>query len=52
MVAGARSLRDGEIPGGPGRVNNIVFMGMGEPMANYKAIMATIRTLTAAAPPA
>ncbi len=50
VVAGARSLRDGEIPGGPGRVNNIVFMGMGEPMANYKAIMATIRTLTAAAP--
>ena len=50
VVAGARSLRDGEIPGGPGRVNNIVFMGMGEPMANYKAIMATIRTLTASAP--
>ena len=50
VMAGARSLRDGEIPGGPGRVNNIVFMGMGEPMANYKAIMATIRTLTAPAP--
>ena len=32
------------------RVNNIVFMGMGEPMANYKAIMATIRTLTAPGP--
>ena len=50
VVAGARSLRDGEVPGGPGRINNIVFMGMGEPMANFKAIMATIATLTAPAP--
>ena len=50
VLAGARALQDGEIPGGPGRVNNIVFMGMGEPMANYKAIMATIRTLTAPGP--
>ncbi len=50
VVAGARSLRDGEIPGGPGRVNNIVFMGMGEPLANFKAVTATIDTLTAPAP--
>lgn len=29
----------------PGRVNNIVFMGMGEPMANYQAVMEAVRTL-------
>ena len=50
VLAGARTLADGQIPGGPGRINNIVFMGMGEPMANYKAIMATISTLTAPGP--
>src|SRR5215210_1303580 len=33
VVAGARMLRDGEIAGGPGRVSNVVFMGMGEPLA-------------------
>ena len=35
VVAGARALARGEIPGGPGRVSNVVFMGMGEPLANY-----------------
>src|SRR5918992_1381474 len=29
-VAGARVLARGEIPGGPARVSNVVFMGMGE----------------------
>ncbi|MEY4008833.1 MAG: hypothetical protein RL232_360, partial [Actinomycetota bacterium] len=28
------------------RVSNIVFMGMGEPMANYKAVMQSIRNIT------
>ncbi len=46
VVAGARSLARGEVPGGPGRVSNVVFMGMGEPMANYKAVMGAIRRLT------
>ncbi len=46
VVAGARSLASGEVPGGPGRVSNVVFMGMGEPLANYKAVMGTIRRLT------
>src|SRR5680860_1529089 len=36
VVAGARSMTRGEVAGGPGRVSNVVFMGMGEPMANYK----------------
>ncbi|MET4223275.1 23S rRNA (adenine(2503)-C(2))-methyltransferase RlmN [Oerskovia enterophila] len=46
----AKSLADGDIPGGPARLNNLVFMGMGEPMANYKAVMGTIRQLVAPAP--
>src|SRR6476620_2467318 len=46
VVAGARSLARGEVPGGPGRVNNVVFMGMGEPMANYKAVIGAVRRLT------
>lgn len=50
VMDAARKLRDGAVPGGPGRVNNIVFMGMGEPMANYKAVMTTVRTITAPAP--
>ena len=50
VVDAARKLRDGAVPGGPGRVNNIVFMGMGEPMANYKAVMAAVRTITAPTP--
>ena len=50
VVAGARSLDRGEVPGGPGRVNNVVFMGMGEPMANYKAVMGAVRRLTDPSP--
>lgn len=50
VVDGARALANDEVPGGPGRVSNVVFMGMGEPMANYKAMMGTVRRLTAPAP--
>ena len=43
VMVGARALHRGEIPGGdiaPGadRVSNVVFMGMGEPLANYNAV--------------
>ncbi|BAM04168.1 23S rRNA (adenine(2503)-C(2))-methyltransferase RlmN [Phycisphaera mikurensis] len=31
-----------------GRLTNVVFMGMGEPMANLKAVVPALRTLTAA----
>jgi 23S rRNA (adenine2503-C2)-methyltransferase len=31
-------------------VNNVVFMGMGEPLANYRAVLAAIRAITAPAP--
>lgn len=50
VIDAARRLRDAELPGGPGRVNNIVFMGMGEPMANYKAVLRAVRLITNPAP--
>ena len=50
VVAGARSLARGEVPGGTGRVSNVVFMGMGEPLANYKAVIGAVRRLTDQAP--
>jgi len=50
VLAGARSLARGDVEGGIGRVNNLVFMGMGEPMANYKNVIEAIRRLTQPAP--
>ncbi len=50
VLAGARSLQRGEVPGGPGRVSNVVFMGMGEPLANYRAVVDAVRRLTDPAP--
>jgi 23S rRNA (adenine2503-C2)-methyltransferase len=50
VVAGARWLRRGEVAGGPGRVSNVVFMGMGEPLANYPAVLGAVRRLTDPAP--
>lgn len=41
VVYAARSLRDGEL-----RVSNVVFMGMGEALANYRAAVGAIRRLT------
>jgi 23S rRNA (adenine2503-C2)-methyltransferase len=50
VVDGARVLARGEVPGGPGRVSNVVFMGMGEPLANYNAVIGAVRRLTDPAP--
>ncbi|GGR73058.1 23S rRNA (adenine2503-C2)-methyltransferase [Nocardioides luteus] len=50
VVVAARQMASGEVPGGPGRLSNVVFMGMGEPMANYKALMGAVRRLTSPAP--
>jgi len=50
VVASARMLRRGEVPGGPGRVSNVVFMGMGEPLANYRAVTGAVRRLTDPSP--
>ncbi|MDR7329592.1 23S rRNA (adenine(2503)-C(2))-methyltransferase RlmN [Corynebacterium guangdongense] len=33
-----------------GRLSNVVFMGMGEPMANYKRMISTVRQITSPAP--
>lgn len=46
----ARALADGELPGGPARLSNVVFMGMGEPLANYPAVLASIRRMVAPTP--
>lgn len=48
MVAN-QQLEEGLIPG-HNRVSNIVFMGMGEPMANYKAVMGAIHAMTTPKP--
>jgi 23S rRNA (adenine2503-C2)-methyltransferase len=64
VVAGARWLRNGEL-GGAGnadgaveavdaaealRVSNVVFMGMGEPLANYRAVLGAVRRITDPSP--
>jgi len=46
VVSSARDLARGDVAGGPGRISNIVFMGMGEPMANYKRVLQTVRRMT------
>ncbi len=46
VVAGARALARGEVAGGRGRVSNVVFMGMGEPLANYTRVLAAVRRIT------
>ncbi|WIM69997.1 23S rRNA (adenine(2503)-C(2))-methyltransferase RlmN [Corynebacterium suedekumii] len=33
-----------------GRLSNIVFMGMGEPLANYKRVVSAVRQITSPAP--
>ncbi|MGF0116346.1 23S rRNA (adenine(2503)-C(2))-methyltransferase RlmN [Promicromonospora sp. Marseille-Q5078] len=48
--AANRSLAAGEIPGGPTRLNNLVFMGMGEPLANPRAVIETVKALVAPQP--
>ena len=50
VMDGARKLDRGLIPGGRGRVGNVVFMGMGEPLANYKAVIEAVRQLVAPTP--
>src|SRR6476659_1860435 len=50
VMDGERKLRRGRIPGGSGRVGNVVFMGMGEPLANYKAVLGAVRQLITPTP--
>lgn len=50
VMDGARKLRRGQIPGGAGWVGNVVFMGMGEPLANYRAVVGAVRQLVTPTP--
>ncbi|HST66450.1 MAG TPA: 23S rRNA (adenine(2503)-C(2))-methyltransferase RlmN [Mycobacteriales bacterium] len=45
VVAGARHEK-----AAGGRVSNVVFMGMGEPLANYNRVLGAVRRLTDPAP--
>jgi len=47
--AAAAAARDGAL-GGPRRLSNVVFMGMGEPLANYKRVVDALRRITEPAP--
>ena len=46
----AGSAARGELGGGPGRLSNVVFMGMGEPLANYARVVSAVRRLIEPAP--
>ena len=50
VVYGAAAMANGIVPGGAGRMSNVVFMCMGEPMANYKAVIGAVRRMVAPAP--
>ena len=49
-VAAARVAAAGELPGGPVRLSNVVFMGMGEPLANYRRVAGALHRLVDPAP--
>ena len=49
-VAAAATAAAGELPGGPVRLSNVVFMGMGEPLANYNRVVAALHRLVDPAP--
>jgi 23S rRNA (adenine2503-C2)-methyltransferase len=49
----AAAMRDGELSGpdgSPRRLSNVVFMGMGEPLANYKRVLAAVHRIADPAP--
>ncbi|WP_345215931.1 23S rRNA (adenine(2503)-C(2))-methyltransferase RlmN [Georgenia halophila] len=56
VVAANRALARGELGGKdadettPERVSNIVFMGMGEPLANYRRVVDAVRTMVTPQP--
>jgi 23S rRNA (adenine2503-C2)-methyltransferase len=57
IVRANQAIAQGELggkrtsdPTQPERVSNIVFMGMGEPLANYNRVMSAIRTMVAPQP--
>jgi len=55
IVRANKAIANGELGGpvrgeGGERVTNIVFMGMGEPLANYKRVVDAVRIMTAPQP--
>jgi len=52
VVSGARAVARGDLTSTATarRVSNVVFMGMGEPLANYSAVVTAVRRLTQPAP--
>ena len=50
VVAAAAITAGGALRRGPDRLSNVVFMGMGEPLANYNRVVAALRRLIEPAP--
>jgi 23S rRNA (adenine2503-C2)-methyltransferase len=55
VVAAARDAASGVLGGGPSRLRsqrlgNVVFMGMGEPLANYAAVLGAVRRIVDPSP--
>lgn len=46
VVDAARTAASGQLAGTPTRLSNVVFMGMGEPMANYQRVVDAVRRIT------
>ncbi|MFZ9841051.1 MAG: 23S rRNA (adenine(2503)-C(2))-methyltransferase RlmN [Candidatus Nanopelagicales bacterium] len=46
----AADMAYGRIAGGVGRLSNVVFMGMGEPLANYNTILTAVKRMIEPAP--
>ncbi|MBA3488417.1 MAG: 23S rRNA (adenine(2503)-C(2))-methyltransferase RlmN [Longispora sp.] len=46
VVDAARAAAHGELAGVPTRLSNVVFMGMGEPLANYQRVIDAVRRIT------
>ena len=44
------ACENGDLAGGPTHLGNIVFMGMGEPLANFRALKETLQRITDPAP--
>ncbi|GAA3519056.1 23S rRNA (adenine(2503)-C(2))-methyltransferase RlmN [Actinocatenispora rupis] len=50
VVAAARLAASGGLAGSPQRLSRVVFMGMGEPLANYNRVITAVRRITEPSP--
>jgi 23S rRNA (adenine2503-C2)-methyltransferase len=50
VVSLAATAASGAVAGSPPRLSRVVFMGMGEPLANYPRVVEAVRRLTTPAP--